>query len=146
MAAHDQAHRNEIVRRHIEGKSHNQIAKALGISRGTVGGHLARWRIESSDKPTSKPWTEVEDRILLRRYRRGDTMGVICNDLGRFASEVEVRISELKMSDRLIDDRADREFRPDVHIVHSQREADRLFVRAIAQSMMRGEHLPGVGA
>lgn len=145
MAAQDQAHRNEIVRRHLEGKSYNQIARALGITRGTVGGHLARWRLESNDKPASKPFSAVEDRVLLRRYRRGDSMGVICNDLGRFASEVEVRISELKMSDRLIDDRADREFRPDVHVVQSQREADRMFVRAIAQSMMRGEHLPGVG-
>lgn len=145
MPAHDQAHRDDIVRRHLEGKSYNQIAKALGISRGTVGGHLARWRIEAGNKPAAKPWTEAEDRILLRRYRRGDSMGTICNDLGRFASEVEVRISELKMSDRLIDDRNDREFRPDVHVVHSQREADRLFVRAIAQAMRRGEHLPGVG-
>lgn len=142
MPAHDQNHRNEIVRRHLEGKSYNQIARALGISRGTVGGHLARWRLEESTVAPVKPFTEVEDRILVRRYKRGDSMGVICNDLGRFSNEIEVRLSELKMSDRLIDERSDREFRPDIHIVHSQRDADRMFVRAIAQAIQRGDHRP----
>lgn len=36
--------RTEVVRLHLEGQSYNQIAKRLKITRGTVGGHLKRWR------------------------------------------------------------------------------------------------------
>lgn len=36
--------RDIIIAMHLEGKTNGQIRLATGLSRGTIGGHIGRWR------------------------------------------------------------------------------------------------------
>ncbi len=42
--------RDAIVRMHLSGMTNGQIKLATGLSRGTIGGHLDRWRKEERVK------------------------------------------------------------------------------------------------
>lgn len=76
-----------VIRLHVEGKTNGQIRIATGLSRGTIGGHIDRWRksqrtIRNNQTHQLKPYAPAmversmptfdRDREAEIRQREGD--------------------------------------------------------------------------
>ena len=67
----------QIQRMLAAGLSYAEIARRLGISRQGVQDHFIRRGIALSSR---RKWTEVEVRMLHKRYLRGDTLNTLANE------------------------------------------------------------------
>lgn len=137
--------RDQIVALHLKGMTYGQIKYATGLSRGTIGGHLARWRAAEGmedGRVNGRHWTASEDDDLAQMFMAGATKEAIAKRLGRTSKAIDSRLSILKQDGGLT--RAKDAERPgyDAAYVRSQRQADAKFVRALAESFRRGDHLP----
>lgn len=141
--------RDEVVKRHLAGKSYSQIANALGVSRGTVGGHLARWReTGGGDEPreNGKPWTAQDIKTLSQKYMAGAALGQIAVSLGRSVRAIEIRLSAMRLEG---DIGCRREITPDyleAHLRAKQKRDDDRFFHALCLAFQRGDHLPAMKA
>jgi hypothetical protein len=138
--------RSEVVRLHLAGNTLTMISRALGISRGQAGRSLNEWREGQGITARTIPFSQAEDTYIVRMYRRGMSKPSICKEMGRDLIEVERRLSQLGVSDRIKPHETESEVKPEQPVVIAQRERDRLFVKAIAEAMIRKEHLPGAFA
>lgn len=139
--------RSEVVRLHLAGNTLTMISRALGVSRGQAGRSLNEWREGQGIEPRVIPFSQAEDTYLTRMYRRGLSKPSICKAMGRDVFEIEKRLSQLGVSERVrVPAPDDHEVKPEQPVVIAQRERDRLFVKAIAEAMIRKEHLPGAFA
>lgn len=137
--------REQIVALHLKGMTYGQIRYATGLSRGTIGGHLARWRVAEGCEQTrvgGRLWTASEDADLVQMFMAGATKPAIAKTLGRTPKAIDSRLSVLKQDGGLT--RAGEAERPgyDKAYLRSMREADARFVRAMALAFQRGDHLP----
>lgn len=138
--------RDQIVALHLKGLTYGQIKYATGLSRGTIGGHLARWRAAEGmedGRVNGRHWTSSEDDDLALMFMAGATKEAIAKRLGRTPKAIDSRLSVLRQDGGMT--RAKDAERPgyDASYVRSQRQADARFVRALAESFRRGDHLPG---
>ena len=70
----------QIQRMHAAGLSCAEIARQLGISRQAVHDHLMRRGLLLPGVRVNRKWTEVEVRMLHKRYLRGDTLNTLANE------------------------------------------------------------------
>ena len=68
----------QIQRMLAAGLSYAEIARQLGISRQAVYDHFVRRGIAQIK---NRKWTEVEVRMLHKRYLAGDTLNTLANEL-----------------------------------------------------------------
>ncbi len=139
--------RDEVVKRHLAGKSYSQIATALGVSRGTVGGHLARWRESGGgDDPreNGKPWTARDMKILRDKYMAGAALGQIAVALGRSVRAIEIRLSAMRVEGEIGFRRGATPDYLEAHLRAKQKRDDDRFFHALCLAFERGDHLPAV--
>ena len=73
--------RSEQIQRMLAaGLSYAEIARQLGISRQAVHDHLMRRGLLLPGVRVNRKWTEVEVRMLHKRYLRGDTLNTLANE------------------------------------------------------------------
>lgn len=137
--------RDTVVALHLQGMTYGQIRYATGLSRGTIGGHLARWRAASGDtdaRVNGRLWTAGEDDDLRRMFAAGAMIESMANTLGRSPKAIHNRLSILRTSDTLKPRRAADDYQPDKAYAVKMREADAKMVNALAAAFQRGDHLP----
>lgn len=141
--------RDEIVRRHLKGHSYGQIARALKLSRSTIGGHLRRWRIATNQAP--KPprkngWTDEQIDTLFQMHLQGHSTAVVGIAVGKSSESVRKQGHRLGLSwaDRV--PRSQRAFvlpaLSEKQAEVEQRRGDDRLVYALALAFQRGDHLP----
>lgn len=59
--------RELVVRLHLEGKTNGQIRLATGLSRGTIGGHIGRWRKENRGGAVNRDFSKTQTADTLRK-------------------------------------------------------------------------------
>lgn len=138
--------RQKVVERHLKGHTNGQIANALGLSRGTVGGHLYRWRQSLLRKPVVQPkphWTDEEKAALFLMHKAGHTSAEVGAALGKSSEAVRKQGKRQGLSWA---DRCPRSALTytvpaltDAQIEENQRENDVRFMRALALAYQRGE-------
>jgi transposase len=136
--------RERVVQLHLKGMSNGQIGLMLNLSRGTVGGHLYRWRRGPRIRqPRADEWTDEQDATLLEMHAAGDTSAAIGEALGKSSEAIRKRAHRLGLS---FSDRAPKPRLAftvpnltEKQIEEAQRESDRRFVRALAAAYQRGE-------
>lgn len=137
--------RETIVALHLKGLTYGQIKYATGLSRGTIGGHLARWRIANGDedvKVNGRLWTGSEDDDLRQMFFAGAPIPTIAKTLGRTTKAIETRIWVLRRDDKLAPRPASEACASDKAYAVRMREADAKFMNALAAAFQRGDHLP----
>lgn len=137
--------RETIVSLHLKGMTYGEIKYATGLSRGTIGGHLARWRKAEGVDPgriNERAWTASEEGELARMFRSGAPVDSIAKNLGRTAKAVQSRISIMRSEDRMAPARESDDYAPERSFVTRQREADAKMIAALAAAFQRGDHLP----
>lgn len=137
--------RDQIVALHQKGLTYGQIKYATGLSRGTIGGHLARWRAANGEETASvrgRLWTAGEDDDLRQMFAAGAPVDTICKTLGRTPKAVNTRICILRRDEKLTPRRISDDCPSDKAQRRVMREADDRFVHALALAFQRGDHLP----
>lgn len=137
--------REQIVALHLKGLTYGQIKYATGLSRGTIGGHLSRWRIANGDteaKLNGRLWTGSEDDDLRQMFLAGAPIPTIAKSLGRSTKAIETRIWVLRRDDKLSPRPVSETCSADKAYAVRMREADAKFVHALAAAFQRGDHLP----
>lgn len=137
--------RNEVVALHKRGLSNGQIAKSLGIVRGTVGGHLYRWR--RGETPTGRPssWSQEAVATMVQMHATGATSREIGAVIGKTPGAVRKHGARMGLSwiDRV--PRSGLRFTlpnlTDKQIEAAQRDGDQKMVRALALAFARGDHI-----
>ena len=82
--------RETIIAMHLDGKTNGQIRHVTGLSRGTIGGHIDRWRKDKVKNPTHhqlKPYAPSmmersnpsydKERDAEQRHRENDRRFVV---------------------------------------------------------------------
>lgn len=136
--------RETIVALHLKGMTYGEIKYATGLSRGTIGGHLARWRVAeglAATRVNERMWTDAEEGELSRMFRAGAPVDAIARNLGRSEKAIRSRISIMRAEDRMEPARVSDDYAPERSFVVRQRSADAKFQAALAQAFMRGDHL-----
>jgi len=136
--------REQIVALHLKGMTYGEIKYATGLSRGTIGGHLARWRKAEGVDPgriNERAWTGTEEGELAKMYLAGAAVDVIAKNLGRTPKAIQSRISIMRSEDRMAPAREADDYAPARSFVVRQRSADAKFQVALAEAFMRGDHL-----
>lgn len=136
--------REQIVALHLSGLTYGQIKAVIGLSRGTIGGHLARWRKAEGVDPgriNERPWTSSEEGELSRMFRAGAPIDAIAKNLGRTPKAIQSRISIMRAEERMDPARASDDYAPAKSYVIRQREADAKMIKALAAAFQRGDHL-----
>lgn len=136
--------RDTVVALHLEGLTYGQIRYATGLSRGTIGGHLARWRAASGDEDArvnGRVWTEGEDDDLRRMFAAGALIASIADALGRTPRAIHNRLSILRTGDALSPRKPVDDWQADKSYARQMREADARFLKALALAFQRGDHL-----
>lgn len=134
--------REQVLALQKRGLSYTQIANALGISRGTVGGHISRSR---SGVPAGR-WSSEQIDALMRMHGEGATSRQIGAVVKKKADAVRKQGIRLGLSwvDRV--PRSGLAFTvpalTEKQTEEAQREGDERLVRALALSFQRGDHLP----
>lgn len=137
--------RDEVVSRHLKGMTHGQIAATLGISRGTVGGHLWRWR--RGPTPRAKPlgFSEAQNATIRKLHAEGKASAEVGEAVGKSSECVRKQGRRLGLCWRDRRRRALTFTLPNLNEKQAdaaQRENDARLVRALALAFMRGDHLP----
>jgi DNA-binding CsgD family transcriptional regulator len=136
--------REQIVALHLKGLTYGEIKYALGLSRGTIGGHLARWRKAEGVEPgrvNERAWTSSEEGELSRMFRAGAPVDAIARNLDRSERAIRSRISLMRSEDRMDPARVSDDYAPERSFVVRQRKADARFCAALAAAFQRGDHL-----
>lgn len=139
--------REEVVSRHLKGMTNGQIAAALGLSRGTVGGHLYRWRRGPTPTPKTKPcgFSEAQDAMIRKLHSEGLASAEVGDAVGKSSEAVRKRGRALGLCWKDRQRRTGLTFTiPSLNekqVEEAQRENDARLVRALAQAFMRGDHL-----
>ncbi len=139
--------REQIVALHQKGLSYGQIKYATGLSRGTIGGHLARWRAangEDATKVNGRLWTASEDDDLRQMFAAGAPIESIAKTLGRTPKAISTRICILRRDEKLTARRVSDDCPSDKTFRREMRKADANFIQALAQAFARGDHLPAM--
>lgn len=137
--------REQIVALHQKGLTYGQIRYATGLSRGTIGGHLARWRAASGEtdvRVNGRVWTEGEDDDLRRMFAAGATIEAMASALGRTPKAVHNRLSILRTGEALSPRKVTDDGPTDNAYARQMREADAKMISALAAAFRRGDHLP----
>lgn len=135
--------RQTIIALHLEGKTYGQISRATGLSRGSVGGHIARWRKEHGGEPSKTnglPWTMEDTRLLAALAHDRMSYANMSVALGRSQHAIKSRLEFIR-SGGLLDPKLpprDPEWAAEI------RRADKRFVRLLAEAFLRGDHLPKI--
>ena len=136
--------RETIVALHLKGMTYGEIRYATGLSRGTIGGHLARWRVAeglAATRVNERMWTDAEEGELARMFRAGAPVDAIAKNLARSEKAIRSRISIMRSEDRMEPARASDDYAPAKSYVIRQREADAKMIKALAAAFQRGDHL-----
>lgn len=137
--------REVIISMFQSGKTYQQIANRLGVSRGTVGGHICRWRKEKGLLPERTPgerWNVEQDDQIATLCREGLSHAEIASIIGRTEKAVRTRLAILADCGAII--RTNQPERPPDTLfdVKKMRLADAKLLRAMAEAFQRGDHLP----
>lgn len=133
--------RERIIAMHLAGKTYGQISNATGLSRGSVGGHIARWRKENDVEPgktNGAPWTMEDTRALAAMSSNGMSYAQMSAALCRSQHSIKSRLEFIR-SGGLLDPKMPSK---EPEWAAAIRRADRKFVRLLAEAFLRGEHLP----
>ena len=139
--------REQIVALHLKGMTYGQIKYHTGLSRGTIGGHLSRWRIANgytADRVNGRVWTASEDDDLRRMYFAGAPKDTMAKALGRSVRAIDDRVNALRQTDTLAPRKVDDECMASKAHVREMRECDARFMMALAAAFRRGDHLPAM--
>lgn len=139
--------REQIVGLHLKGLSYAQIRNATGLSRGTIGGHLMRWRRDDGIGPAKvneRPWTSGEERDLVEMYDSGAAIESIAVKLDRSPIAIDKRVSLMRAEERMIRKRHCDHYSIEKQEAARQRADDARFVHALALAFQRGDHLPAM--
>lgn len=135
--------REQIISMHLAGRSYGQIGKATGLSRGAVGGHIARWRKEHGVEPgrtNGAPWTVEETKRLASMSCQQVSYAQMSAILGRSQHSIKSRLEFIRSGGLLNPKMPSNE--PEWATVI--RRSDERFVRLLALAFLRGDHLPKI--
>ena len=138
--------RQKVVRLHLKGQTNGQIAAALSLSRGTVGGHLKRWRRERAMHGQGVWWTDEKLATVCRMHAEGKTSAECGEAVGRSSEAVRKRGRALGLSwiDRMpgANTNITAPSLNEKQAEEALRQGDARLVRALALAIQRGDHLP----
>jgi len=132
--------RAKIIRMEREGKSYGQIAAALGLSRGTVGGHISREKHKGVILVSRDDYSEKEDATIREMRAEGHNCGQIARAIGRSYDGVRKRGNRLGIVwNRRENVFAGQVLTPKTENEESLRKHDAAFVARLYEAYAAGE-------
>lgn len=132
--------RAKIIRMEREGKSYGQIAAALGLSRGAVGGHISREKHKVVVRVVHDDYSDAEDATIRSMRAEGHNCGEIARTLGRPYDGVRKRGNRLGIVwNRRENMFAGQVLTPKTENEESLRKHDAAFVARLYEAYTAGE-------
>lgn len=132
------------------GKSYQEVADIMGVTKGVVGGLIKRYRERISQKrpvgaTTEIGWTGAQNATLREMHSKGHTVSEIAAEVGKNyeATRHQGRRLGLTWANNAPKTKGySADGRKDEMRESEQRKADQAFIRAMALAFQRGDHLP----